>query len=94
MGSKRAQEPKKARRERRAVRILVSRKTLDRASDLAKYRNKPLAEFLSEVVAGAIDENTREYDLAMARIEKRLKDGLDLGTNGELSWNRDDLHAR
>lgn len=79
--------------DRREVRIMVSRSTLDRVTRLADRDGKPLPVFLSEIVDGLI-EDREGYDAALRRLARRLEAGLDLGTGGRVDWTRDDVHAR
>jgi hypothetical protein len=39
-------------------------------------------------------ERETGYDAARERSLARLRDGTDLGTGGEPTWSRDDLHER
>ncbi len=87
--------PSGARRasDRKEVRILLSRRTLENVSRLADRSGKALPEFLSEVVDDLVEDRAG-YDAALRRLERRLKDGIDLGTGGAADWTRDELHAR
>jgi len=37
---------------------------------------------------------TKEIDVAKERSLALLRDGLNLGTNGRVTWSRDELHER
>jgi hypothetical protein len=39
-------------------------------------------------------EQDDEYEKAKRRLIERMHDAPDLGTDGEISWTRDELHER
>jgi hypothetical protein len=52
---------------------------------------------VSQLLAGMLREIVeRETGYAAARTESlvRLREGLNLGTSGHVSWSREDLHER
>ena len=66
---------------------------LRKAKMLATSRDESLSEFLRE----SLEEKVREasgYDRARTRQLRLLKDGFDLGTGGNISISREDLHER
>jgi hypothetical protein len=52
---------------------------------------------ISALVAGKLSELISEetgFGQAQASALARLEAGIDLGTNGSISWSRDELHER
>ena len=58
---------------------------VDRGVSLSKY----LAQLLEDQVEGR-----RRYREARDRQRQLLDRGLDLGTQGQITWSRDSLHER
>jgi hypothetical protein len=52
---------------------------------------------LSRFVARALEQQVgqrRAYEVARESELRRLREGLPLGTNGQITWTRDSLHER
>jgi hypothetical protein len=63
------------------------------ARHLAVDRGLSLSRFLASI----LEEQTaraRAYRRAQDRALRRMRDGVDLGTNGTITWTRDELHER
>lgn len=77
--------------ERQNVTLSLPRDVLVGARHLAVERGESLSGLLANTLRRLVDED-RERLRAQARIEERLAQGLSLGTQGAISWNRDELH--
>jgi len=66
---------------------------LRNAKAAAAINDKSLSAFLLEALKDKLAEN-RDYDAAMRRQMKGLKQGLALGTGGKITWTREELHER
>ena len=60
---------------------------------LAARRGTSVSQFLARVLREAVERETG-YDKAKERSLAVLRDGLNLGTNGRVTWSRDELHER
>jgi hypothetical protein len=79
--------------ERQNVTLSLPLSLVKKARHLAVERGTSLSGLLSEMLEQLVtDESTRVR--AERRISKRLEQGLDLGTRGELTSTRDELHER
>jgi len=68
-------------------------KSLLKAKVIAAGREKSLSELIRE----SLEQKAREangYKKARQKQLKLLKEGLDLGTKGEIATTRDDIHVR
>jgi len=79
--------------EKQNVTLSIPKTLLRRAKIMAMSQNKSLSQFLKE----SLEEKVREkadYKKAQKRQLRLLKNGLDLGTKGQIRSSRDDLHDR
>lgn len=79
--------------EKQNVTLSIPKTLLRQAKIMAMSQNKSLSQFLKE----SLEEKVREkadYKKAQKRQLRLLKNGLDLGTKGQITSSRDDLHAR
>ena len=79
--------------EKQNVTLSIPRLLLKQAKILAASQNKSLSQLLKE----SLEEKVREeadYNKARKRQLRLLKKGLDLGTKGQMTVTRDELHAR
>ena len=79
--------------ERQNVTLSLSKSLLKKAKVIAAGREKSLSELLRE----SLEEKVREangYKKARQRQLKLLKEGLDLGTKGDIATIRDEVHER
>jgi hypothetical protein len=79
--------------EKQNVTLSIPKTLLRQAKIMAMSQNKSLSQFLKE----SLEEKVREkadYKKAQKRQLRLLKNGLDLGTKGQIKSSRDDLHAR
>ena len=79
--------------EKQNVTLSLPKELLKKAKVLAASQNKSLSEFLRESLEERIRESSG-YRTAKLRQLKLLKEGFDLGTKGQIGFNRDELHER
>lgn len=79
--------------ERRNVTLSLSNDLLYRAKLAAVKQDKSLSEFMREALEEKI-QKTSGYQEARKRQLKMLETKLDLGTNGKIPADREDLHER
>lgn len=60
-------------------------RAVDKGMSLSAY----LASMLKEQV-----EKDRDYEEAMESAIQMMREGLPIGTNGQIWWTRDELHER
>jgi len=78
---------------RQNVTLSLPKSLLKKAKIIAASREKSLSELLRE----SLEEKVREangYKKARQRQVKLLKEGLDLGTKGDIRTTRDEIHDR
>ncbi len=79
--------------ERQNVTLSLPKLLLKKAKVIAASREKSLSELLRE----SLEQKVREangYKKARQRQLKLLKEGLDLGTKGDIATTRDEIHER
>jgi len=79
--------------EKQNVTLSLPKDILRNAKAVAAINDKSLSAFLVEALKDKLEEN-RDYDAAMRRQMKGLKQGLPLGTGGQITWTREELHER
>ena len=79
--------------ERQNITLSLPRSLLKQAKHLAVEKGTSLSGLLSLHLEKLVKDETGR-SRAARRLKKRLKGGLDLGTGGRISWNREDLHER
>jgi predicted transcriptional regulator len=60
---------------------------------LAAERGSSISRMLTEALDEILDRDDK-YERARQRILADLERGYDLGTGGEITWTRDELHER
>lgn len=75
------------------VTLSIPRDILKKAKLLAVKKNISLSGLLTEVLINLVEKD-EGYERARQRHLAWLQHGEDLGTNGEISWNREELHER
>ena len=75
------------------VTLAIPKDLLRKAKILAVQKNTSLSGLLTQMLAELVSrqegyEQARRSSLAM------LKNGLDLGTQGNITWKREELHER
>lgn len=79
--------------ERQNVTLSLPKLLLKKAKVIAASKEKSLSELLRE----SLEQKVREangYKKARQRQLKLLKEGLDLGTKGDIATTRDEVHDR
>ena len=64
-----------------------------KAKILAIQRNTSLSGLLTQTLAEMVSRQ-EGYEQAQRRNLSLLKSGLDLSTQGQITWRREDLHER
>ena len=60
---------------------------------LAASRGTSVSQLLAKMLRELVEHETG-YAHARDRSLTRLREGMDLGTGGQISWNRDSVHER
>ena len=77
----------------RNITLSLPEETLREVKVLAARRGTSVSALLSETLADLIARESG-YAAAMERSLATLGRGSDLGTSGEIGWDRDELHER
>ncbi len=75
------------------VTLSIPRDVLRKAKILAVQRNTSLSGLLTQTLADLVTHQ-EDYDQARQHNISLLKNGLDLGTHGQIKWKREALHER
>jgi hypothetical protein len=75
------------------VTLALPKDILRKAKILAVQRNTSLSGLLTQTLVEIVSRQD-EYDQARQRSLAVLKSGFDLGTQGKISWKREELHER
>ena len=75
------------------VTLSIPKDILRKAKILAIQRNTSLSGLLTQTLAEMVSRQ-EGYEQAQRRNLSLLKSGLDLGTQGQITWRREDLHER
>lgn len=79
--------------EKQNVTLSLPKETLRKAKMLAIKRNMSLSALLAQTVEMIVAQ-ADEYEIAKKEHLDWLERGADLGTNGKITWTRDELHER
>jgi hypothetical protein len=79
--------------ERQNITLSLSKLLLKQARHLAVERGQSLSALLGEFIEEMVTHE-KTAARAGARMRRRLREGLHLGTGGAAKWTREDLHAR
>lgn len=71
----------------------VPKDILHRARILAVRRNQSLSSWLTQALVELVSDQ-EEFERARQRNLAMLNHGFDLGTHGQVTWKREDLHDR
>ena len=77
----------------RNITLSLPEEDLREARVLAARRGTSLSQLLARMLSELVEQETGYAD-ARERSLARLRDGMDLGTNGHIDWSRDSLHDR
>jgi hypothetical protein len=79
--------------EKQNITLCIPKDVLRAAKHIAVDRGMSLSGFLVEALTERV-QRMHELKRAAARQRGLMRRGLNLGTQGRISWKRDDLHAR
>jgi hypothetical protein len=79
--------------ETQNITLAVPKKVLTKFKEIAFRRQKSISKLMTEMIEEAV-LNEEGYRVARDRHLRRLDAGVDLKTNGNISWKRDELHER
>lgn len=77
----------------RNVTVSLPAELLREARHLAVDRGLSLSSFIAALLEEQV-QSTRQYSAARERQLRLLEEGLPLGTGGQITWTRDELHER
>ena len=60
----------------------------------AAKRNMSLSDLFSQLLVTLVEQDEQQYELARQRSWAAMEHGYNLGTNGKITWSRDELHER
>ena len=75
------------------VTLSIPKDVLRKAKILAIQKNMSLSGLLTQTLTDLVTQQ-EGYEQARQRNLALLKTGLNLGTKGEITWKREDLHER
>ncbi|MDH5606661.1 MAG: CopG family transcriptional regulator [Anaerolineae bacterium] len=79
--------------EKQNVTLSISKKILRKAKLLAVKRNTSLSSLLSSTIEELVNQE-ESYLQASQHSLAQIDKGFDFGTQGEINWQRKDLHER
>lgn len=77
----------------RNITVSLPEEVLEEAKVIAVRRRTSVSALLRGMLDDLVAEETG-YRQAEASFLEAMREGFDLGTNGEISWSRDELHER
>ena len=77
----------------RNITLSLPEEDLREARVLAARRGTSVSQFLARMLKETVERETG-YDTARNRSLATLREGMDLGTGGRMTWSRDELHER
>lgn len=75
------------------ITLSLPEEDLREARILAASRGTSVSQLLARMLRQLVDQETG-YASARERSLARLRDGMDLGTGGHVTWSRDSLHEQ
>jgi hypothetical protein len=79
--------------EKQNITLSLPKEILKKGKMFAAKKGISLNELVRELLQ-ITTESEEGYRTAGDRQVKRMKEGIQLGTKGEISWKRDQLHQR
>lgn len=73
------------------VTLAIPKEVLRKAKILAVQKNTSLSGLLTQTLADLV-AHQEAYEQARQRNLTLLKSGFDIGTQGNITWKREDLH--
>lgn len=77
----------------RNVTVTLPEEVLRQARHRAVDKGMSLSKYLAEVLERDVRRGS-EYATARERALRRMREGIDLGLEGQINWTRDELHER
>ena len=75
------------------ITLSIPKDILRKAKILAVQKNTSLSGLLTQTLTDLVARQ-EEYEQARRRNAEMLNRGFNLGTQGEISWKREELHER
>ena len=75
------------------ITLSLPEEDLREARIIAARHGTSVSRLLARILRETVERETG-YDAAKERSRARLREGLDLGTDGRVTGSRDDLHER
>ena len=75
------------------ITLSLPEEDLREARVLAARRGTSISQLLARMLRETVERETG-FDAAKDHSLAILREGMDLGTGGRMSWTRDDLHER
>ncbi|MGE5549194.1 MAG: CopG family transcriptional regulator [Bacteroidota bacterium] len=75
------------------ITLSVPKETLRRVKHIAVERQTSVSGLMVEMLEDLV-RNDDAYAQARARQLALMKKGFNMGTNGKITWSRDELHER
>lgn len=79
--------------EKQNVTLALPKELLRKAKRVALDRQLSLSGMMTQLLSDAVKQ-AEDYEQARMRSLERMRQGFDLGTQGEITWRREDLYER
>jgi hypothetical protein len=79
--------------EKQNVTLALPKELLRKAKRVAPDRQLSLSGMMTQLLSDAVKQ-AEDYEQARTRSLERMRQGFDLGTQGEIPWRREDLYER
>ncbi len=79
--------------EKQNITLSLPREILKKGKMVAAQKGISLNELVRELLQMTA-ENEEEYRTSAERQIRRMREGIELGTKGKISWKRDQLYQR
>jgi hypothetical protein len=79
--------------EKQNVTLALPKELLRKAKRVALDRQLSLSGMMIQLLLDAVKQ-AEEYEQARTRSLERMRKGFELGTQGVISWRREDLYER
>ena len=79
--------------ETQNVTLALPKETLQKIKQLAARQHTSISRLLTNTLEEML-ASQENYDRARERQRMTLQKGFDLGTEGKITWKREDLHER
>jgi len=75
------------------VTLTLPKELLQKAKIVAIRKEKSLSGFMVDLLSAAVRQE-EAYEIAYRREKARQKKVYDLGTDGNIEWDREEIHRR